>query len=73
VLTLRRLAVVAALLVAGAWPASATAGAARPTHLWYRITVFGWYQETLDGTSPSGIVHEDEYVSWTCARTLPPR
>jgi hypothetical protein len=56
---------VTVLAVALACPAGAAAGAARPpTHLWYRITVFGSYDERIEGSSPAGIVRETESVSW---------
>jgi hypothetical protein len=44
-------------------PANEASGAA-PNHLWYRATVFGTFEETMEGISNSGIIFEQEYVAW---------
>jgi hypothetical protein len=47
------------------------AAAPRPTHLWYRTTIFGTYEETLSGGNPTGpsTIYEQEYVAWRLRST----
>ena len=63
---MRRAGAIIALLLLpllAAAPANEASGAA-PNHLWYRVTVFGTFEETMEGISPSGIIFEKEYVAW---------
>jgi hypothetical protein len=61
----RRAGAIVALLLPflAAAPANEASGAA-PSHLWYRATVFGTFEETMEGISPSGIIFEQEYAAW---------
>ena len=61
----RAAAAVALLLLAlvGAAPKE-EASAAAPTQLWYRMTLYGWFDETVEGISQSGIISEHDYASW---------
>lgn len=62
-LTVRRVAGIVALSLLFT---AVAAAAPRPTHLWYRTTVWGVYEETIDGsgTSASSTIYEKEYIAW---------